>query len=205
MNSSIHLRERAIAAVTMEFSQMTDIQLDEWARGILGLPDRPENDKPFIGWLMPQSSPKTQTKGRLRTSQAMVEAIKKHEAWRANAYICPAGVWTIGYGHTATAKRGMSISKAEGERLFKKDLQVFENAIHRLVKVSLNQNQFDALVSFAYNCGAPALSQSTLLRVLNQGNYQEAANQFLRWTRGGGKVLPGLVKRRQAEKELFES
>ena len=205
MSSSTHLRERAIAAVTMEFSEMTDIQLDEWARGILGLPDRPDNSKPFVGWLMPQSESKPQSGGRMRTSQSMIDEVKKHEGWRANAYICPAGVWTIGYGHTGTAKRGMSISKAEGERLLKKDLQVFENAIHRLVKVSLNQNQFDALVSFAYNCGAQALSQSTLLRVLNQGNYKEAANQFLRWTRGGGRVLPGLVKRRKAEKELFES
>ncbi len=129
--------------------------------------------------------------------------IKRWEGWRAKAYKCPANKWTIGYGHTKTARRGMIISQQEGERLLRQDLQIYENAINSLVSVTLNQNQFDALVSFTYNVGRGAFSQSTLLIRLNEGNYSEAAGQFLRWVYGGGRKLPGLVSRRAAERQLF--
>jgi lysozyme len=137
------------------------------------------------------------------TSSRGIELIKAWEGWRSNAYLCPAHKWTIGYGHTRTAKPGMAITIADGEKLLKEDLKVYENAVNQLVKVPLGQYQFDALVSFTYNVGRGALSQSTLLRILNQGNYTEAAKQFSRWVYGGGIKLPGLIKRRDAEQKLF--
>lgn len=140
----------------------------------------------------------------MKTSLAGLRLIKKFEGLRLKAYICPAGVLTIGYGSTgAHVKPEMVITAAEAEALLIKDLARFENAINRLVKVPLNQNQFDALASFIFNIGIGAFEKSTLLRILNTGNYNAAADQFGRWTRGGGVVLEGLVKRRKEEKNLF--
>jgi GH24 family phage-related lysozyme (muramidase) len=95
------------------------------------------------------------------------------------------------------------ISKAQAEALLKKDLLRFEQAVRSLVKVPLNSNQFSALVSFTFNVGSGALAQSTLLSLLNQKDYQGAADQFSRWVYGDGRVLPGLVTRRNAERDLF--
>ena len=121
------------------------------------------------------------------------------------SYRCPAGVWTIGYGHTQGVKPDMVISQLQAERFLRQDLKRFEDAVTSLVKVPVTPNQFSALVSFAYNVGAGALYDSTLLRKLNQKDYKGAANEFLRWNKAGGKVLPGLTRRRLAEKDLFES
>ncbi len=199
------LRKRALTAIDFEFSQMDDRELDNWARNIIGLPERPEGHKPFVGWLLPKAEPKKIPSQRMNISSKGIELIKRWEGWRAKAYLCSAGVWTIGWGHTATARRGMTITKQQGDSLFKKDIQVYVNAVNRLVKVPLNQNQFDALVSFCYNLGAGALSTSSLLRTLNQRKYELTATWFNRYVYGGGKKLPGLVKRRQAERKLFES
>ena len=138
-------------------------------------------------------------------SPAGLSLIKKYEGCRTNAYKCPAGVWTIGYGHTKGVSQGMMISHRDADKLLEEDLKYFESAVSSAVTVPINQNQFDALVSLAFNIGVGAFDKSTLLARLNSKNYRGAAEQFLRWTRGGGKVLPGLVKRRQEERELFLS
>lgn len=139
----------------------------------------------------------------MRTSQKGIDLIKKFEGCRLEAYKCPAGIWTIGYGHTKGVKDGMIISREQAKEFLREDLKVYEKAVESCVKVPLSQNQFDALVSFCYNCGSGALKTSTLLRLLNEGKYSEAGEQFLRWNKAGGKVLVGLTRRREEERELF--
>ena len=97
-----------------------------------------------------------------------------------------------------------AITPIQGEQLLKQDLKIFEQAVNDLVELPLNQKQFDALVSFAFNCGVNALRRSTLLRRLNEGNYNAAASEFHKWVRAGKKVLPGLVKRRREESQMFK-
>ena len=139
----------------------------------------------------------------MRTSQKGIDLIKKFEGCRLEAYRCPAGVWTIGYGHTKGVQNGQKITQAQAEEFLIEDLKVYEKAVESCVKVPLSQNQFDALVSFCYNCGGEALRTSTLLKLLNEGKYKNAAEQFLRWNKAGGKVLVGLTRRREEEKKLF--
>ncbi|MBM5459210.1 lysozyme [Pseudomonas sp. P66] len=139
----------------------------------------------------------------MRTSQRGLSLIKSFEGLRLLAYRDAVGVWTIGYGATRGVKAGMSITKEQAERMLLNDVQRFEPEVERLVKVPLNKNQWDALVSFTYNLGAANLESSTLLRKLNAGDYEGAAEQFPRWNKAGGKVLPGLVRRREAERVLF--
>jgi GH24 family phage-related lysozyme (muramidase) len=150
----------------------------------------------------PQSS--SQSSGPTgKINQAGLDLIKEFEGLRLDAYICPAGVPTIGYGTTKGVKLGDRITTVQAEALLKRDLENFEAAVRSLVKVPLNSNQFSALVSFAYNVGVGALQQSTLLKRLNQGDYQGAAQEFLRWNKAGGQALPGLTRRRQVERSLF--
>lgn len=139
----------------------------------------------------------------MRTSQKGIDLIKKFEGCRLEAYKCPAGIWTIGYGHTKGVKDGQIITQEQAEEFLREDLRIFEQTVESCVKVPLSQNQFDALVSFCYNCGSGALKTSTLLRLLNEGNYSEAGEQFLRWNKAGGKVLVGLTRRREEEREMF--
>ena len=139
----------------------------------------------------------------MRTSQKGIDLIKKFEGCRLEAYKCPAGIWTIGYGHTKGVKDGQIITQEQAEEFLREDLRIFEQTVESCVKVPLSQNQFDALVSFCYNCGSGALKTSTLLRLLNEGNYSSAADQFLRWNKAGGKVLVGLTRRREEEREMF--
>lgn len=137
-------------------------------------------------------------------SQNGIDLIKRFEGCRLTAYKCPANVWTIGYGHTGSdVKQGLTITQEQAEKLLKSDLVVHCNNVSKLVKVPLNQNQFDALVSFEYNLGYGNLSRSTLLALINQKKFKEASEEFKKWKCAGGKVLAGLVKRREAEKELF--
>lgn len=140
----------------------------------------------------------------MHTSQKGLDLIKSFEGLRLSAYRCPADIPTIGYGTTAGVKMGDTITKERAEDLLRADVKRFENQVLRLVKVPLTQGQLDALVSFTYNLGAANLGNSTLLRLLNAGDYKGAAAQFDRWTKAGGKELPGLVKRRAAERALFE-
>lgn len=133
-----------------------------------------------------------------------LEIIKKWEGLRLTAYLpTPNDVWTIGYGHTKTAKKGMSITAEKAEELLKGDLAWVEEALAKHVKVPLKQNQYDALASFVYNLGETNFSGSTLLRLLNSGDYDGAADQLLRWNRQAGKVLRGLTNRRMEERALF--
>lgn len=140
----------------------------------------------------------------MHTSQKGLDLIKSFEGLRLSAYRCPADIPTIGYGTTAGVKMGDTITKELAEDLLREDVARFEAQVLRLVKVPLTQGQHDALVSFVYNLGAGNLSSSTLLRLLNSGDYKGAAAQFDRWTKAGGKTLAGLVRRRAAERALFE-
>ena len=140
----------------------------------------------------------------MNTSRNGIELIKRFEGCRLETYICPAGVFTIGYGHTgADVKSGLKITQEEAEILLKNDLKAFEKEVQRIIKKELTQNQFDALVSFAYNLGLESLRKSTLAKLINQGKIKEAANQFERWVYANGVKLNGLIRRRKAEKELF--
>lgn len=119
------------------------------------------------------------------------------------AYLCPAGVWTIGHGCTEGVKEGMSWTEAEAEAALHREIAKFEAGVTRLVTAEINQNQYDALVSFAYNCGLGALEKSKILKLTNAGKFSEAAASFAAWNKGGGKVLPGLVQRRAREASVY--
>jgi lysozyme len=140
----------------------------------------------------------------MRTSQAGIDLIKRFEGLRLHAYICAAGVLTIGYGHTKSVRRGQQITEQQAEDLLREDLRHFEEAVERLVTVHLEQHEFDALVSFTFNVGEGALAKSTLLRKLNAGDKQDAAHEFGKWVKAGKVTLSGLVRRRKAEQALFE-
>lgn len=137
-------------------------------------------------------------------NQAGLNLIKKYEGCSLKAYVCPAGVLTIGYGHTGLdVGKNQVITQFKADELLKNDLLKFCKTVDARVKVPLNDNQFAALVSFTFNVGSTNLFFSTLLKQVNRGNVPQAAEQFLKWNKAGGKVLDGLTKRRQAEKELW--
>jgi len=143
----------------------------------------------------------------MQTSKRGIELIKSFEGLRLDAYPDPGtggAPWTIGFGTTAGVKPGQTITKERAEELLREDVKRFEGYVDRLVKVPLTQGQYDALVSFVYNLGPGALERSTLLDQLNRGDYDSAAEQFGRWVKAGGKTLAGLVRRRAAERALFE-
>jgi len=140
----------------------------------------------------------------MKISERGKDLIKLFEGCRLKAYDDGVGVWTIGYGHTVGVKPGDEITQEQADEWFSEESEQFSNKVQVLVLVEVNQNQFDALVSLAYNIGVGALSRSTLLRKLNAGDYQGAAEQFDVWNRGGGKVMIGLVRRREQERKLFE-
>lgn len=129
--------------------------------------------------------------------------IKQWEGLRLDAYKCVAGVWTIGYGHTATAKEGMKISQVEAERLLYQDLTDFEAAVSRAVDVKLSDQQFAALVSWTYNVGIRAMQTSSLIRKLNEGDYASVPGELARWNKVNGKPSKGLSNRRAAEAGLW--
>jgi len=131
--------------------------------------------------------------------------IRHFEGKRLKAYQDSVGVWTIGYGHTTNVKPGQVITEDEAEELLRFDLEWVEKAILRNVDVPLTQEQFDALATFIYNLGETNFRRSTLLKKLNREDYAGAANEFPKWNKAGGRVLRGLVRRREAEKKLFLS
>jgi len=126
-----------------------------------------------------------------------------HEGWVKVGYKDPVGIVTACAGHTATAELGRVYTDAECHELLRQDVREAEQAVRRLVKVRLTQDQFDALVSFTFNVGQGNLARSTLLRKLNAGDCWGAADEFLRWNRAGGQVFRGLTIRRQDERNLF--
>jgi lysozyme len=130
--------------------------------------------------------------------------VKEFEGCRLVAYRCPAGVWTIGWGHTGPeVRKGLTITQEQADELLEQDLGSVLSGVDRLVTVDLSVGQTAALVSFAYNVGLGALKHSTLLRLLNAGAKEAAAAELAKWTRAAGRVLPGLVRRRAAEMEMF--
>lgn len=134
-----------------------------------------------------------------------LELIKKFEGFKSTPYICPGGKLTIGYGKVIKEGEYTSITKDQAESLLRSTVSSFERSLQKYVKVPLNQNQYDALVSFIYNVGAGNFSKSTLVKLLNSGDYDGAANEFLKWVKSDGKVLRGLQRRREEEKALFLS
>ena len=146
-----------------------------------------------------------------KVNKAGFDLVKHFEGFYADAYVCPAGVWTIGYGHTGGVKKGDKVTLDEAEALLEKDLNASGADVNRLVKVSLKDNQYAALVSFVFNLGAGSLASSTLLKKLNAGNYDDVPSEMARWVKakdpktGEKKTLAGLVRRRAAEGELWLS
>lgn len=137
-----------------------------------------------------------------------INLIKTYEGCELIAYKCPAGIWTIGIGHTGSVdgkpiNNGLTITASKASELLKEDLKSFENAINKYVTVQITQNMFDALISFTYNVGIGNFKASTLLKKLNTGDYKGAAEEFAKWNKANGVVLLGLTKRRASEKALF--
>jgi GH24 family phage-related lysozyme (muramidase) len=141
--------------------------------------------------------------GPKRTNVNGLRLIKSFEGLRLSAYQDAVGIWTIGYGTTRNVKPDMTITNEQAETFLKEDLVRFEKAVNDALSVTINDNQFSALVCFTYNVGAGALRSSTLLKKLNDNDIQGAADEFLRWNKAGGRELPGLTRRRQAERALF--
>lgn len=140
----------------------------------------------------------------MKISQEGLALIKKFEGCKLESYKCAAGVWTIGYGSTKGIKEGMSITQEKAEELLLEDVSVFEDNVLDSVTMPLSQHQFDALVSWTFNLGGANLKASTMLKKLNAGEYEEVPSQMKRWNKAGGKVLQGLIRRREAESLLFE-
>lgn len=139
-----------------------------------------------------------------------IELVKAYEGLQLKAYLCPANVWTIGYGNTfyedgTKVQEGDVITRERAKELLEFVYDKFEFEVVEMVKVPITENQLGALVSFAFNLGSGALKKSTLLKLVNVQDFSGAADEFLKWTRAGGKVLNGLVRRRSAERDLFLS
>ena len=131
--------------------------------------------------------------------------IKKFEGCKLEAYYCSGGVLTIGYGHTGGVKETDVITQEEAEKLLKGDVLKFEQYVSDNVKVELDQSQFDALVAWTFNLGPGNLKESTMLKKLNNGEYESIPFEMRRWNKAGGKTLDGLIRRRNAEALLFQS
>ena len=141
----------------------------------------------------------------MKISLEGLSLIKKFEGCKLEAYKCSAGVWTIGYGHTTGVKEGDVCTQEEAEKLLRGDIFKFEEYVQDSVKVDLDQSQFDALVAWTFNLGPGNLRSSTMLKKLNNGEYESVPFEMRRWNKAGGKTLDGLIRRRQAESLLFES
>lgn len=141
----------------------------------------------------------------MRISDRGLDIIKEFEGFRARAYMCPAGVWTIGYGHTRGVKAGDVVNEQQATELLRNDVKEAEEAINGLVKVELSQWQFDALVSLVYNIGSGNFYNSTIRRLLNEGCDDEdrLRHAWCMWKRAGSRTLSGLIRRREKEFKLF--
>jgi len=145
----------------------------------------------------------------MKINQATVELVKEFEGFSAKAYKCPAGIWTIGYGTTAAAgvgitpKEGMTISKSDAEGYLHAALEKFASQIEDAITAPINENEFGAFVSLAYNIGPGAFKKSSALSAFNAGDKAKSAKAILLWNKAGGKVLKGLTRRREAERKLF--
>jgi lysozyme len=143
-------------------------------------------------------------------TKAGLDLIKEFEGFRSKSYRCPANVLTVGFGHTSMAgpplvTENMSISRAEGERILKADLKKYEAYVREAIKVELTPAQYSAAVSLCFNIGGSAFKRSSVARFCNKRQWKSAADAFMLWNKAGGKVLPGLTRRRAAEAALFMS
>lgn len=138
-----------------------------------------------------------------------LDLIKRFEGLKLDAYLCPSKIWTIGFGHTKDVEKWDKISPEIAESLLREDLEYASKQVEELVDVTLDDNQFATLVSFVFNCGVGNFKSSTLLKLLNTGAYYAVPTQLRRWTKitvNGKKVtLKGLVRRREAESNLWET
>lgn len=140
----------------------------------------------------------------MNISKDGISFIQRHEGCLLTAYRCPAGVWTIGYGHTSNVRQGMHITPDQAEAYLRQDLKVVETSLSTAVKCALTQNQYDALCSFIFNVGCGAFLRSTLLRkVKADPSDPTIADEFLKWNKSGGRVLAGLTERRNDERNLY--
>ena len=141
----------------------------------------------------------------MKTSDRGIDLIKEHEGFRSKAYRCPAGVWTIGYGHTKDVRPGQVISREEGEIFLREDLETAERVVERECS-GLSQNRFDSLVSFVFNCGEGSFKRSNLLKCIKANpDNPNLRYEFSRWVKSNGVSLPGLIRRRRAEADLYFS
>lgn len=139
----------------------------------------------------------------MKTSARGIKLITDFEGFRATAYQDVVGVWTIGYGFTEGVKQGDKITRAEADARLRKELTEYERGVEHACHVEPNQNQFDALVCFAFNVGVKGMSKSSVIKAHNREDYQAAARAFGLWNKAGGKVWPGLTRRRAAEAALY--
>ena len=144
----------------------------------------------------------------MRMTEDGLALIKRFEGFRAEAYRCPAGVWTVGSGHTSAAgppavTGGMTITRADAERILRRDVEEFARDVAASLSISLDDRQFSALVSFAYNVGITNFRKSSVRACVNGGDLAGVPQRLALWNKARGRVLPGLVKRRAAEAELF--
>lgn len=141
----------------------------------------------------------------MKLSDEGKKLIKDFEGLRLKTYTCVGGKLTVGYGHTGEdVVEDMEISAQRADELFDSDIQKFEKGVERLLKVEVSQSRFDSLVSFAFNFGVSRFAGSTLLKRLNTGDDEGASAEFSKWRFADGKEQPGLVRRRAAERELFD-
>ena len=141
----------------------------------------------------------------MKSTDNAINLIKSFEQLRLNSYLCPAGVWTIGYGHTDGVNQGMLITEKTADAFLKQDIQRAESEVNR-IKQDLTQGQFDALVSFVFNVGLQAFRISTLRKLIERNpDDKKIATEFRRWVYAGNTMLPGLVNRREKEIQLYYS
>jgi len=143
-------------------------------------------------------------KENMEISQEGIALIKRFEGCELKAYLCSAGVPTIGFGSTRGVSMDMEITQERAEALLLEDISDFEEEVNKCVKVPLTQNQFDALVAWTFNLGGTNLRNSTMLKVLNEGEYEKVPSEMKRWNKAAGKTLEGLIRRREAESLLFK-
>lgn len=141
----------------------------------------------------------------MKISQKGIDLIKSFEGFRSEAYICPGGVLTIGYGHTKNVKDGDTITKAAAEKLLYEDVEYYAESVSKHITSAINQDQFDALVSLCYNIGPTRFFNSPVRRIVNENprEYARIEKAFHQHIRGGGEILPGLVRRREEEFNLY--
>jgi lysozyme len=139
----------------------------------------------------------------MKVSQKCVDLVKFFEGFEAYAYLCPANVWTIGYGRTRNVKEGDMVTEVQAERDLLEELDEFAEQVLNTVTVSLEENELDALTSWTYNLGVGNLRSSTLLKKLNSGDKNSVPDEMKRWNKAAGKVLAGLTRRREAEAKLW--